>query len=814
MRSVAVWPAGALVAGAVAGGAVPGPAMHGAVVVLVAAAGWVAWWRHCDRLVLLAVVVGHALGGAHLARLEVMAREHPSLRALLQARVGGFDLDAPVAAGPHAPVLTRLRLTEDAALGESGVRLRGTVEAVGAGGSREAVNGGVLLTVSGAQALEHLTQWRSGRTLEAPVTFRRPARYLTTGAGNAEQDAARSGIALLGRVKSGLAVELVSRGTPLDEWAGAVRAHVRQRVAARMGAGTGPAIVTALLIGDRTAIAADVTERLQAAGTYHVIAISGGNIAVLVLLVTVVFRGLGAGPRVGAGLAIPVLAAYARIVEGGPSVGRAVIMATVYLTATALDVRAPVWNTLAVSAGLLACLHPLEVSTAGYWLTYGATAALIVAGRLALQPGAWSRESGGIGRALHWLLAALGASMMVELAILPVTLTAFSRVTLAGVVANLAAVPAMTVAQVAGLGMALGLPGAAGELSGAVASRATELLLASSSAAELLPWLSPRHPSPAPWVWLIYAGLLAGAWRSRRPWLASAGLCLAVGLWANWPAARPAGDGRLRLMVLDVGQGEAMLLRLPTGESILIDAGGGGSAGAEIGERVVAPALWAQGIRRLDALLITHGDPDHAGGGPVILRDFVPGGLWTGIRVGGHAPTRRLEQSAHAAGVPEVRLTSGDRHRFGEVQVRVLHPPVAGWERPRVRNDDSVVLEVRYREVSLLLTGDAGATIERGILGTLEPARLRVLKVGHHGSRTSTSPELLARWAPHVAVISCGRGNSFGHPAPDVLARLHAAGTPVYRTDRDGEVTIETDGHALTVSTFQEPATKRPRPPS
>lgn len=212
--------------------------------------------------------------------------------------------------------------------------------------------------------------------------------------------------------------------------------------------------------------------------------------------------------------------------------------------------------------------------------------------------------------------------------------------------------------------------------------------------------------------------------------------------------------------------------------------------------------------------MITHADPDYAGGGPVILRDFVPGRLWTGIRVGGHAPTDALERSARAAGVPEIRLKAGDHHWFGEMRVRVLHPPVAEWERPRVRNDDSVVLEVRYRDVALLLTGDAGAAIERAVLGALEPARLRVLKVGHHGSRTSTSPELPARWAPHVAVISCGRGNLFGHPAPEVLARLEAAGTPVYRTDRDGEVTIETDGRALTVATFGERATKRSRPPS
>src|SRR6185369_198848 len=119
------------------------------------------------------------------------------------------------------------------------------------------------------------------------------------------------------------------------------------------------------------------------------------------------------------------------------------------------------------------------------------------------------------------------------------------------------------------------------------------------------------------------------------------------------------------------------------------------------------------------------------------------------------------------------------------------------WERPRVRNDDSVVLEVVYGEVALLLTGDIGADVEREILPRLTPARIRILKVAHHGSRTSSSRELLDGWRPQLAIVSCGRGNRFGHPAPEVIARLESIGAQVFRTDRDGEVTVETDGHAV-----------------
>jgi competence protein ComEC len=132
----------------------------------------------------------------------------------------------------------------------------------------------------------------------------------------------------------------------------------------------------------------------------------------------------------------------------------------------------------------------------------------------------------------------------------------------------------------------------------------------------------------------------------------------------------------------------------------------------------------------------------------------------------------------------------------------VLHPPEPDWERPRVRNDDSIVIEVLFGEVALLLTGDVGADVERAILPHLTAARTRVLKVAHHGSRTSTSRELLDAWRPHVALISAGRGNTFGHPAPEVLDRLRAAHVRIFRTDEDGQITLDSDGRSLAIRTF------------
>jgi len=132
----------------------------------------------------------------------------------------------------------------------------------------------------------------------------------------------------------------------------------------------------------------------------------------------------------------------------------------------------------------------------------------------------------------------------------------------------------------------------------------------------------------------------------------------------------------------------------------------------------------------------------------------------------------------------------------------VLHPPKPDWERPRVRNDDSIVLEVLYGEVAMLLTGDISAEVEREIVPRLSPATKRILKVAHHGSRTSSSALLLETWRPHIALISAGRGNSFGHPTPDVLRRLESIGATVLRTDLHGQITVETDGRTLRWATF------------
>ncbi len=237
-----------------------------------------------------------------------------------------------------------------------------------------------------------------------------------------------------------------------------------------------------------------------------------------------------------------------------------------------------------------------------------------------------------------------------------------------------------------------------------------------------------------------------------------------------WPALRPA-DGRLRVTVLDVGQGDAIVVEGPDGRVVLVDAGAGGPYRLDAGERVVAPFLWNRGILRLAAAVITHADIDHAGGMAAVREVFTINEAWDG-----------------APGLTPLAL--------GGATVTPLATAATG------RNDAARVLRIDFGRASVLLASDIEAAGEQALVASGAPLGSAVLKVPHHGSRTSSGPELLAAVRPAVALVSVGARNTYGHPDANVLARLAAAGSDVYRTDRDGALLLETDGHALTVTTW------------
>jgi predicted membrane metal-binding protein len=447
---------GALPALSIIGGALCAP-------ILGTASAWLLWllpvlllasviaWR-CDvrRATVACVTLGFWVSSVILTSSALDHARHPSLRQFLERAVGGFEISSLGPEGDHDPILARAVLIEDASPREGYVSLRVEIMALHVDDRWHHVEGGVVVSVGGAAPRDRVLEWRARRTIEAPMVFRRPARFLNDGVPDFEEAAARDGTALFGSIKSALLVRVVSRGGPIAELAADVRAHVRTALATWVGphSAVSEAIAAAVLIGDRTGVPDQTRDVLQTAGTYHVIAISGGNIAIL------------AGGACGSARArrypradwrAPDDCRAHRVRNGGhrwPSVWRATLMAIAYFIARVIDQRTPVWQATTAAAAIIVVLKPLDLDDPGFLMTFGATIALVEGARR----GAALVPTRGV---FSWIVATIiGFACGRGRAVAGLGLRIL-RVTSAGLILNLLAVPAMGVVQIAAMTVTL-----------------------------------------------------------------------------------------------------------------------------------------------------------------------------------------------------------------------------------------------------------------------------------------------------------------------------------------------------------------------
>lgn len=801
--------AAALAIGVAVGTSSPETLVAAAVALALAGAATLLAWRagHPAAVVGVGLVVV-ALAGMVLGGVAMRRALSPRLIEVLEAH--GL-LPAEGARGVE-PLRLEGRLVADASVSGRTIllRLATTRLWVGPCGCPEPVEGQVLASVAGTAAASAMARWRSGRTISLTAVLRRPTTFRNVGAPDAAIELARRRTVLIASVKSALIVDVTARGWWGAELAAAVRARARSAIARALGGATeASAVATAVLIGDRAGLAAPLEDRLQRAGTFHVIAISGGNIALWSAATLWLAGRLTRRRPLALAAAALALVAYGGVVGGGASVLRATGMALVGIATQWLDQRGAAINVLALTGAALVVVDPIVVFDVGFWLTSAATAGLVLG-----LPGPAMGES----RVAGWLRALVLTSVWAEAALLPIVAGVFQQVTLAGVVLSALAIPAMAVVQLAGLAAVVAdivLPVALPPI-GTVLRGATSAVTESARLVDVVPWLSWRVPPPSILAVIVYVAAVASwLWARRaaadghaavvtrrvtRTALPAAALWIAVSPATLWLPA----PNELRVAVLDVGQGEATLLHFPNGRRMLVDAGGASAEGRDLGARVIGPTLRARGIRRLDYLVVTHADLDHIGGAATLVREFRPTEVWVGVPVVDDASLGRLREAADAVGAAWRQARRGEQLEVGMVRIDVVHPPAPEWERSRVRNDDSVVLSVRFGGVRLLLTGDIGAAVESEVQQALAAASgdspaLTVLKVAHHGSGSATSAAWLDATRPALAVVSAGAANPFGHPAPAVLARLGASGADLWRTDQDGEVQLRTDGRVVEV---------------
>lgn len=570
-----------------------------------------------------------------------------------------------------------------------------------------------------------------------------------------------------------------------------VRDFLRERLRVQLGQARYAGVLIALVLGDQRAIGEEDWTLFNRTGISHLVSISGLHITMIAGLMA---AGVGAAwrrfpatlhvaPAQTAAAVTAVLAAwtYCMLAGWGIPAQRTFFMLATVALATLVRLGTRRILTLALAAAVVTLLDPWAVLAAGFWLSFGAVAAIFLAvgGRPRLAAG-WA------GR----LREAARLQLAVTIALVPMTAALFQQVALVSPLANAVAIPIVSLlvtplALFASLLVALPEPfplagGALLAVANALLAWLVELLRWS------LQWPAASIALAAPPAWATVLAVVASAWLLAPPgWPARwAGTVWLLPLFA-WPPQRP-GPGEVWVTALDVGQGMAVVVE--TAEHVLVyDTGPRYSPQADAGSRILVPYLRSRGVDRIDLLVVSHLDSDHSGGARALFKAVDVARVWTSIDPDNVALERAREVQ---------RCEAGLSHQLGATDVRLLHPTAADYESgKRSTNALSCVVELHFGNTRVLLTGDLPAEQELALLRRSADVRATLVTAPHHGSRLSSTEPFVRAVAPTWVVAQAGYRNRFGHPDPSVVERYRAGGARFVRTDESGAARWTFDGN-------------------
>lgn len=573
-------------------------------------------------------------------------------------------------------------------------------------------------------------------------------------------------------------------------------------------------ILTALLIGDQRRIPGDLADAYTRAGVNHILSISGFHIGIIAAFISILviwfltrfeYVALRLNVhKIAVLIAVPAMVIYLFLTGSAPATSRSVIMLTVFAMALLVERERDSINTLLFAGFILVAINPPTLFDVSFQLSFISLWGILIAVPMIMKSTA-AIKSNWLRSLIQFAAASVAASCVT---ILPV-LFIFKVASVNGIMTNFLIVPLLGYGAVltgfVALPFIVLFPSFAALLLWPAA-----VLVAISN--KFIMWCTSlpvfTFHGITKWDMLFFLLFMTCmTFLKSRLLLQISGVLIPISaIVLHIYSANNATDGRLHVTMLSVGQAESMLVRLPDGSTLLVDGGGYlFDTGHDFGQRLLAPALGALHAGRIDKMVSTHDHPDHSGGLPFIIKNFSVGEFWSATNV-----SPEIVSELNKRGIPQRRVNVGDVINLpGSVKITVLSPvrpeaSAAESDESSV-NEQSLVFRLSYGAFSMIFCADAGFESEERMLAGQSDLKSTVLKIGHHGSRYSTSEDFIGRVRPDLALISAGAGNRFGLPSARTVALLKLKKIPLYRTDLDGTIELVSDGVSWSVLTNYKP---------